>query len=79
MPARAVADNHLHLYMDKDRATALQFKLRAGGGTKKGEGFTEDARSNLLVEMAAARGVLAEEQYLFALTTPCTWMSGGQC
>ena len=45
--ARAVAANHLRLYMGTDRATAPQFKLRAGGGTKKGEELTEDARANL--------------------------------
>ena len=30
LPARAVAANHLRLYMDRDRATAPQFKLRTG-------------------------------------------------
>ena len=45
--ARAVAANHLRLYMDRDRATAPQFKLRVGGGVKNGEELTEVARNNL--------------------------------
>ena len=47
-----MAANHLRLYMDRDRATAPQFKLRTGGGTKKGEELTEDARANLLIDAA---------------------------
>ena len=39
--------NHLRLYMDRARATAPQFKLRVGGGVKKGEELTEVARSKL--------------------------------
>ena len=60
--ARAVADNHLRLYMDRGKATAPQFKLRTGGGTKKGEELTEVARFNLLIEMGACRGDRHEEE-----------------
>ena len=59
-----MAANHLRLYMDRDRATAPQFKLRTGGGTKKGEELTEDARANLLIEMGACRGNRHEEQFV---------------
>ena len=57
-----MAANHLRLYMDRDRVTAPQFKLRTGGGTKKGEELTEDARANLLIEMGACRGDRHEEE-----------------
>ena len=52
--------NHLRLYMDRNNATAAQFQLHveedASDGTTGDSALTETARSNLLLEMALARG-----------------------
>ena len=59
--------------MDRARATAPQFEVRVGGGIKKGEELTEVARNNLLIEMAAARGVQAEEGHVCKYYGVCVY------
>jgi transposase len=57
-PATALHQNHIRLYCDRDKLDGAQFQLRRKDG--HGE-LTEVARSNMLIELALAKGDHDEE------------------
>lgn len=53
--------NHIRLYCDMNNPAAAQFQLRLKEGEGKRGELTENARSNLLIELGIAKGEREEE------------------
>ena len=69
-------DNHLRLYVDRDKQDAATFQYKLAGKRQDGE-LTPTARSNMLIELAGAKNrteTASIQQHYCEVTPPrCSW------